>query len=229
MQKTKRSPKKTDHDVQRKVNGDVLQRRLLARERLGETPAERLRWLLEFKDRDLNRLHPEEREALGYDLEAFIEHSGSGVITGYDFEPIPSGLVSEIQAKVIEGFANLFQKTHIAFDGNTSNLIEIWDFPRPAQVFLKRTSPDNAKRSTIELGMSLFRRREGRDDEPRFFVDPKTAILYGILNTIRESGDLLRLCSECKSPFIPVRRQEYCSTKCSQKARDRRRNKKPEF
>src|SRR5687767_14508464 len=36
---------------------------------------------------------------------------------------------------------------------------------------------------------------------------------------------MLRARAECTTPFTPIKRQEYCSTKCSQKARDRRRKK----
>jgi len=211
MPKTKPRPKKTDYDIQRL---------LLAHKRLGESPPARLKWLLTFKDRDLNLLHPEEREALGYDLQAFISQ-GSGVVTGgYSLKSMPSELTTEIQAEVREGFANLFSETHNSDSGATAT--EVWNFPPPEWVFLKRTSPLNAKRSKIELVMNLVSVSH-KPGEP--FVDPKRAILYGILNTIREGQNLLRACAECKSPFIPVRRQEYCSTRCSQRARDRRRKK----
>jgi hypothetical protein len=219
MLKTKPSPKKTDDDFQR------LQ---LAHKRIGGNPAARLKWLLDFKDRDLNLLHPGEREALSYDLKAFISYGGGELVTTFDsLKPVPSGLVTEIQAEVRQGFANLYPATYINLDSNTTSTAEVWNFPRPEQVFLQRTSPDNAKRSKIELRMSLVSVKEGQNKERRIFVDPKVAILYGILNTIREGQNLLRACSECKAPFIPVQRQEYCSTKCSQKARDRRRKKTP--
>jgi hypothetical protein len=195
-----------------------LERLLLAHKRLGESPAARLNWLLAFKDRDLDLLHPEEREALGYDLQAFISHSGSGLHTGYSLKPMPSGLAMKIQMEVRQGFANLFSET---YTDSGSPIREVWHFPPPEDVFLQRTSLLNAKRSNIEMVMDLYSHKPGR-----LSVDPKAAILYGILNTIREGQNLLRACSECKAPFIPVRRQEYCSTKCSQKARDRRRKKK---
>jgi hypothetical protein len=220
MLKTKPSPKKTD---------DNFQRLQLAHKRIGESPAARLKWLLDFKDRELNLLHPEEREALGYDLKAFISYGGSGLITAFDsLKPVPRGLATEIQAKVRQGFAALYPETHIDPDSNTHSIAEVWDLPLPEQVFLQRTSPDNAKRSNIELRTSLVSVREGRNKQRGPYVDPKVAILWGIAYTILEGRNLLRGCSECKAPFIPVQRQEYCSTKCSQKARDRRRKKKPE-
>ena len=236
MQKTKLSQKKTDDGFQRDVQRRIAAQRYdferlqLADKRIGENLAGRIKWLLDFKDRDLNLLHPEEREALGYDLKAFISYGGSWLVSGFDsLKPIPIGLAAGIQAKVRQGFANLYPETHIYSDSNMTSGSEVWDLPLPDQIFLVRTSPDNAKRSKIELRTSLVSVREGRNKPMRAYVDPKKAILWSIANNILEGQEqnLLRGCSECRAPFIPVQRQEYCSTRCSQKARDRRRKKKP--
>jgi hypothetical protein len=51
----------------------------------------------------------------------------------------------EIQAEVRKGFA-LFPDTYTDLDSTTTNIVEVWNFPPPEDVFLRRTSPDNAKK-----------------------------------------------------------------------------------
>jgi hypothetical protein len=43
--------------------------------RVGETPEQRLRWVVDFTRRDLDLLHPGELEALGWDLRLIAAHS----------------------------------------------------------------------------------------------------------------------------------------------------------
>jgi hypothetical protein len=206
------------HLIRNKYPHDV-DRLVLGFKRVGQTPAARLKWLLAFKDQDLNLLHPQERAALGYDLQALIgQREGLEIWTAIPTEEqVSVELVTEIQAEVRKGFARLFSDK----DRRMGRPIGLWGFPPPEAIYLQRTGPLSAKRSNVDLVIDLW--RAGPIARP----NPKHAILYGILNTVREGHDLLRLCSECKAPFVPVRRQEYCSTKCSQKARDRRRKKNP--
>ena len=53
--------------------------------------------------------------------------------------------------------------------------------------------------------------------------DEYTVIIRGIAYLILKAGAGLRLCKECQTPFIAVKRQEYCTTTCSQTFRDRKK------
>lgn len=41
-------------------------------------------------------------------------------------------------------------------------------------------------------------------------------------DALRDAQFKFRLCPECKRPFVPVRRQAYCSARCSQAVRTRK-------
>jgi hypothetical protein len=41
-------------------------------------------------------------------------------------------------------------------------------------------------------------------------------------DALREARFKFRLCPECKRPFVPIRRQGYCSSRCSQAVRTRK-------
>src|SRR6266852_8937546 len=41
-------------------------------------------------------------------------------------------------------------------------------------------------------------------------------------DAFRDGRFRFRRCPECQRPFVPVRRQEYCSARCSQAARTRK-------
>jgi hypothetical protein len=188
--------------------------RKLALARIGDTPQKRLAWLLWFMNTDLTVLREEEQVALGYDLMSlWLTLEGTDNV---EFSPsVPSlsiyrmdqGELSEIQKWIKDGFRSLF-----------SEKPRRWIFPAPEGIKLVRKSPLNAKRSDLTL-VTVVPMILGTGG-PR-----RRSIELAILEIVFGGRDLLRACSECGSPFIPVRRQEYCSTKCSQKARDRRRKK----
>jgi hypothetical protein len=48
-------------------------------------------------------------------------------------------------------------------------------------------------------------------------------VRWGVVNLLLSTGENLLACAECGEPFVRKRRQEYCSERCSQKVRDRRR------
>jgi hypothetical protein len=43
------------------------------------------------------------------------------------------------------------------------------------------------------------------------------------VNLLLSAGENLLACAECGKPFVRERRQEYCSERCSQRVRNRRR------
>ena len=180
----------------------------LVRARIGDTPVKRLAWLLRFMNTDLEFLRKEEQTALGHDLQTLW------LAVDAPEQAPPVGVwimdrseLSATQKWIKDGFLALF-----------SEKPKGWIFPAPREMRLVRKSSLDAKRSDITL-VPVW-------PVPSDFDGQRRNIKLAILYIVFAARDSLRLCSECKSPFIPVRRQEYCSTKCSQKARDRKRKPK---
>src|SRR4030095_14820787 len=71
-----RSRSKTTTILLERYTADLAEMNL-ARRRMGQTPEERLRWVVEsFCRRDLGELRAQEKQALGYDLRALIPMGG---------------------------------------------------------------------------------------------------------------------------------------------------------
>ncbi len=58
--------------------------------------------------------------------------------------------------------------------------------------------------------------------------DPRTAVLQAVRDCVLNAGERLLACrdEDCAKPFVGRKRQEYCSEKCSQRARNRRNSPK---
>src|SRR5262245_30158021 len=72
----------------------------LAAARIGQTPEEKLRWVVNFASRDLDSLRQEERIALGYDLRALIPPGWSRKVP---FGPMAEAELRGIQARIATG------------------------------------------------------------------------------------------------------------------------------
>jgi hypothetical protein len=48
-------------------------------------------------------------------------------------------------------------------------------------------------------------------------------VRWAVVNLLLSAGENLLACRECGEPFVRERRQKYCSERCSQKVRDRKR------
>lgn len=203
----------------RRPSTPEFQKLELSLKRIGNTPVQRLKWLLDFANTDLDMLYEEQRHALAYETSALsLVCTSENLVSNFRFghineelpqiplKQIPDTLLRDVHADLNTGLKQLFS------DNPDSG--GVWELPLPTRMSLTRQSPLDAKRSRISL------RFQFRDD------DTKRAVLYSFADTIRDAESLLRACAECHKPFIPVRRQEYCSTKCSQKARDGRRKAK---
>ncbi len=54
----------------------------------------------------------------------------------------------------------------------------------------------------------------------------RETIIAAVADLVIRCADRLRACMECRRPFVAVKRQEYCSTACSQRTRDRRKRER---
>jgi hypothetical protein len=90
-----------------------------------------------------------------------------------------------------------------ALRGLVANPPRQWPLPT-AYTYVTRRLPG----APIEL------RSEGRT------ID---GVRSGVVNLLLAAGENLLACAECGAPFVRERRQEYCSERCSQRVRNRRR------
>ncbi len=167
---------------------------------MGQTRAERLRWVVsEFAAKDLDALRPEEVTALGYDLRQLLS-PGWGVTRKVG--PLPADQVRTIQREVVKGLRILTEERR-------GSEPEEWILPSGEERMRARISPDGTGRS--------------REYAIRSRGDETTVIVRGIVYLILTEGKNLRACRQCGTPLVAVKRQDYCSSACSQRARDQRK------
>jgi hypothetical protein len=174
----------------------------LAVKRMAGSPAKRLRWVVDFAQRDLALLQPGELEAVGFDLRGLVYHS----------LPRHEGFTVKA-APLSEADLQRYQRTLDAgIRGLLSEPPREWIFDvSPRLVVIERDTTSarrsNRRRFAVQLG--------GKQD---------ASVLTGVANLIVEAGELLRACLECGRPFVAATRQvRYCSSSCSQRARNKRR------
>src|SRR5262245_55749844 len=175
---------------QRKLSGPIgtpqhLHELRLATERLGGAE-QTMRWILGFADRDLNRLRREERTALVWDFRALIGLYALGWHTSWaGSTPIPNVDLSQLQIEVAKGVRALLQK---------DTRLTMW--PQSTNQTTRLSSKWEPESKTHRY--RLLWGGTNRD-----------AIIAAIWNVILEVGDKLRSCTECGTPFVAVKRQEY--------------------
>jgi hypothetical protein len=175
--------------------------------RVGIEPEDRLRWLLQFGHLDSKQVGSQQRGAIRQEARAFAA-----------LQKIDPALRSRI--------AYFPPPTDAAQNGLTD--AQIWK----AQKWLKE-------------GLDRLRQKEIWRFVPKicYEVDAPKGILWVRLeansaleefkalayDALREARIKFRLCPVCRKPFVPVRRQRYCSVSCSQKVRTRKwRHRHPE-
>jgi hypothetical protein len=175
--------------------------------RVGVEPAARLRWLLRYGNLDLESLYAEQMTTVLQEVRAFV------ILQGLD--PALRGRMSSWPPP-IEGTPNALTEGEA----------------RQAQLWLKK-------------GLGYLSQGEKWSFVPRvkyeldvykglFWVHMRAnsqleqfkALAY---DSFRDGRFQFRLCPECGRPFVPVRRQTYCTARCSQAVRTRKwRRSNPE-
>lgn len=193
------------------MKSSPIQELELSYKRMGRSPEERLKWLMEnFLKKDLDLLRPEERVALGYDLRTLYPWH-----TGKKLEPIPDLILRSLHRKIGEGIKSLYPKVGKKSDlySKTSEFLTLrshgWDFKPPKTITLRRMSDFYSKTSEFQTTWET--------------KDEVISILGGVLGLIDKAGQRIRACIECENPFYSTKRQEYCSSACSQRVRNRKR------
>lgn len=162
--------------------------------RVGNTPMERLQWLLDFMRRDLDGLGKGDLLNLHDDFHAFTFRSGVRTSWG---DPYKEGFTLEQRKKVQEEIQSIIGAV---VSGQTCN------YELPAQRIIGR------------------RRKDGRVVVILKGGDLHTQVLSMMEEILKAEGHRLKVCpeSQCQRVFAAVKRQAYCSVHCSQSARTRR-------
>jgi hypothetical protein len=176
------------------------------------TGTQRLRWVLEFIRQDLEALPSEVLEALGDDLRHatapyWVEKKWN--CTEMSAEEVRA-LQADIRAGVyaLMGAALDIPEMSALYRGHPPAQ-GAWLLPE-APTYLLRVRMDRHGHRVRLVCMS-----PGTTD--------REAILTGVANLIGTYGDRLCTCPVCGTPFLRQYRQAYCTMRCSNKVRNRRR------
>lgn len=205
MSQKRGSAKSTERDEREEIRSRALweQETRLVKKRIGETPTEFLRWIINFLKMDLDSQRSEELTALAYDLRSFPAISGGGkggrlqLPWPSDSSAIPKAAIRKIQDEVSIQIKRLITDPSYR-----------WRIPAE--------SADLVYEKSAELKDGRFRVVWNCRDEV-------TAIITAAIHLLLEPGQRIRTCQECRDVFLAHGRQDYCSTACSQRMRDRRR------
>jgi hypothetical protein len=185
------------------VGGDLLR---MAEMRVGRTTAERLRWVIDFSNRDLGLLRKEELVALGDDLQMLPRlHAAQ-----HHHEPITEAHDSEAPSMQPDDVLKVHDSMRRGFQGLLQEPSEPWAIDAKS-IFVARIHKQDAKQPQFRFG-SLG-------------TEQKSAILATVIGLLLEDGHQLRACDSCRTPFLAVRRQIFCSSECSQIERNLRKQK----
>jgi len=164
-----------------------------ARQMIGDTPHKRLEWLIEFLSSEPWKLSDEAREELRYGLQALAEPTQFCAYPA-DAWPLPERELSGLWGELKEAVSLMSDVSH----GET-----YWPLPATGTLTAVR-APDGTVTPLLVAG-------------------PKDAIRAGVILLLAQAGQHLRVCESCGTPFAGRPNREYCSERCSQRVRNRRR------
>jgi len=168
--------------------------------RVGLGPEERLRWLLDFGSLDPASLNKAKRSAVLEQVRAFVvlQQLVPEVRERLRFSPAPQdttpNVMTEDEVWLAQGW-----------------LSEGLELLKKGQKW--RFAPHIAYELDAYKGM--FWARMSATSRIELFK----AMAY---DALRDARFKFRRCLECQRPFVPVRRQRYCSLRCSQAIRTRK-------
>jgi hypothetical protein len=189
------------------------ERRATADKRLGATPEDRLRWLVnDFLATNLDDLLLEERTALGYVLRQLTPPVGWGVKR--EPRPLSDEDLRAVQERLRHGLNMLTRRTgslEVAVYDPSGG----WALPLPRRDRLVRTSAEGAKPATF----MLLAEAESEGD----------AIVRAVADLVLRAGRQLRACAlpECARPFVARRKGQFCREEHAMRSRNKRRKPRP--
>jgi hypothetical protein len=186
----------------------------------GLTGAQRLRWVLEFIRRDLDRMTANDLQAIGDDLlhaaapwwvDGDPQTVGWARRVSLCTDGMPLAQIRALQQEirdmihtVLSQSVSLTEMTMISFGHTTP---KGWPLPE-TRTHLVRWQPHRHLTRIVMI------------DE---LIDARSAIVHGIASLLTQFGDRLKTCEVCGAPYLRRYRQQYCTNRCSVKVRNRRR------
>jgi len=169
--------------------------------RVGLVPEQRLRWLLGFGNLDPTQLDAKKRTAVIEEARAFL-------------------VIQEVDPAI-------------------RKLLRSWPAPRDDTPDTMSEPDVWRAQGWLRHGLDALRRGKIWSFAPRvrYEVEIHKALLFWarlranrrlelfkalVYDALRDARFSLRLCPECQRPFVPTRRQAYCSARCSQAVRTRK-------
>jgi hypothetical protein len=167
--------------------------------RVGFAPEQRLRWLLDFGSLDPDALTGLERSAVVEEVRAFVivQRVDPAIRHQMRSWPSPRDGTPEVMTRDEVWSAQAWLKRGIEL----LKLSKRWNF-RPQITY------------ELDAYNNMFWARMRATSRLELFK----ALAY---DALRDARYKVRRCPECKRPFVPVRRQRYCSSRCSQAVRTR--------
>ena len=168
--------------------------------RVGVEPEARLRWLLGFGNLDPDSLTAVQRATVLQESRAFV-------------------VLQEIDPalrRTMRSWPQPTDATPNVLTGGEAWSAQLW--LRQGLDLLSRSKKWNFKPHVeyeLDASAGLFWTRMRSNSR----IEQFKALAY---DALRDARFKFRLCPECRRPFVPVRRQRYCSSRCSQAVRTRK-------
>jgi len=200
--------------------------------RFGQGWTGRLDWVLDFVNTDLRLLHPEELSAYGYGLLAVSGGVPSQEQIGkMQRDAILAGLPSRVAMS-----DRLIRRLHRELRAGIRAVLAR-PVPTDSQAVVRNYRAGRAPGFAVQgwqlpIQRTWLVRIDGARARTHRFVrlasdrDVRGAIIAAVARLIETAGNRLRTCTECGQPFLGYKRQDYCSTECSQVMRNRRKAEK---
>jgi hypothetical protein len=205
----------TVYDEQGRPTGGAYAARLadlkVARKAIGDTSAARLAWVVRFVGEDPGSWHSATRTAHGDCLVA-LGHGGihAGLMGGIRLPPPLAP--EEVTALHTELRTFLCALVSGGEAGERPTMVQI---PTEGLTeFVVRATRPGVKPAVFTMTYGHTKAR--------------TAIFQAVKNLVLNAGAQLLACPVCGGPFVAVRKQRFCSTKCAQRVRnDRKAERRP--
>jgi hypothetical protein len=176
----------------------------------GLTDAGRLRWVLEFSRKDLDALPSEELEAIAVDLR---DATAPWLAQKRPCMTMPAAQLRALQQEISQGIQAVLGDLVPSVDAIMMSLGS-----KPPRGWVLPETPTHLVRVNLDDHggyIRIWRIGEGTDE--------RTAIVEGIARLMGQFGDRLCTCPVCGTPFLRQYRQAYCTVRCSNKVRNKRR------
>jgi hypothetical protein len=172
---------------------------------IGDTYPARLAWVIRFIAEDPTTWYPAVRAAHGDCLHMLV----FGIV---DYDNLPDPMTPEEVETLHRDLRDKLRKLLNPWPDGQLPMVSI---PTEGQ------TEGLVRASAVGKKPAIFGTTHGQ-------ATAYTAVFQAVKNLILQAGHRLLACPACGTPFISVRKQEYCTPRCSQRTRNKNRvDKRP--